>query len=100
MSKVEKEIVLMIDSTDPKATTQRVSTLDLLNGYSLRPAGNFQLHDIYFETASGSLARKRINPRLRKSEDGWVITVKRSPGLLQWSRNEGDGLELGCSHEC
>src|SRR3989440_13085194 len=99
MSKVEKEIVLMIDSTDPKATTQRVSTLDLLNGYSLRPAGNFQLHDIYFETASGSLARKRINLRLRKREDGWLITMKRSPGLLQWKRNERAELELAWSHE-
>ena len=99
MSKVEKEIVLMIDSTDPKATTQRVSTLDLLNGYSLRPAGNFQLHDVYFETASGSLARKRINLRLRKREDGWLITMKRSPGLLQWKRNERAELELAWSHE-
>src|SRR5207245_11364041 len=83
----------------PQATRQRVTPLELLNGYSLRPPGKFQRHDIYFETASGSLARKRINLRLRKREDGWLITMKRSPGLLQWKRNERAELELAWSHE-
>jgi hypothetical protein len=99
MSKVEKEIILMVDSTAPKATIERVSTLDSLNGYSLRPAKSLQLHDIYFETASGSLGRKRINLRVRRSEDVWLITTKRSPGLLQWKRNERAELELPWSHE-
>src|SRR5438552_258013 len=99
MSKVEKEIVLIVKSTDPKATIQRVSTLHSLNGYSLRPAGSFRFHDIYFETASGSLGRKRINLRIRKGEVAWLITMKRSPGLLQWKRNERAELELAWSHE-
>jgi len=99
MSKVEKEIVLMVDSVDPKATIQRVSKLNSLKGYSLRAAASFQFHDIYFETASGSLRRKRLNLRIRKGKDGWLITMKRSPGLLQWRRNERAELELVWSHE-
>jgi hypothetical protein len=99
VSKVEKEIVLMVDSIDPKATIQRVSKLDSLRGYSLRPAASFQFHDIYFETASGSLRRKKINLRIRKGKDGWLIAMKRSPGLLQWKRNERAELELVWSYE-
>ena len=99
MSKVEKETVLMVSSTDPKATFQRVSTFDSLQGYSLRPGDSFRLHDVYFETPVSSLGRKRINLRIRRSEDGWFITMKRSPGLLQWNRNERAELELPWSQE-
>ncbi len=99
MSKVEKEFALMVDSTDPTAILERVSRLDSLKGYSLRPAGSFRLHDVYFETSTGSLGRKRMNLRLRKREDSWLITTKRSPGLLQWKRNERAELELPWSHE-
>ncbi len=99
MSKVEKEFVLMVDSTDPRATIERVSKLDSLKGYSLRPAESFRFHDIYFETTTSSLGRKRINLRLRKREDAWLITTKRSPGLLQWRRNERAELELAWSRE-
>ena len=99
MSKVEKETVLMVVSTDPKATFQRVSTFDSLHGYSLRPGDSFRLHDVYFETPVSSLGRKRINLRIRRREGAWFITMKRNPGLLQWKRNERAELELPWSHE-
>jgi CYTH domain-containing protein len=99
MPKVEKEFALMVDSADPTATIERVSRLDSLKGYSLRLAESFRLHDIYFETPTSSLGRKRINLRLRKREDSWLITTKHSPGLLQWKRNERAELELPWSRE-
>jgi CYTH domain len=98
-SNVEKEFVLMVDSTEPTATIERVSRLESLKDYSLRPSESLRLHDIYFETATRSLGRKRINLRLRKREDAWLITTKRSPGLLRWKRNERKELELPWSHE-
>jgi CYTH domain len=99
VSKVEKEIVLMVSSNDPNSTFQKISRLNSIRGYSLRPGESLRLHDVYFETPSSSLGRKRMNLRMRKREDAWLVTMKRSPGLLQRKRNERAELELPWSRE-
>src|SRR5439155_9418749 len=90
---------LMVTSAEPKATNQPASKLHSLMVYNLRASASFQFHEMNLENASGSLRRKRINLRIRKGKDGWLITMKRSPGLLQWRRNERAELELVWSHE-
>ncbi len=99
MSKLEKEIALVIDSPDPESTIRRVSNLESLGTYTLRPGGTLRLHDTYFETASGSLGRKRINLRVRQTNKASLITVKWNPRLLQWNRSARRELELPWSNE-
>ena len=98
-SQIEKEIVLMVNSGDPEATVQKVLELQSLKRYFLGVQESFRLRDIYFETSTGSLGRKRINLRIRRKNEAWLITMKRSPGILQWKRNERAELELPWSGE-
>src|SRR5437667_10546008 len=98
MSKLEKEIALVIDSPDPESTIRRVSNLESMGTYTLRPGGTLRLHDTYVETASGSLGRKRINLRVRQTNTASLITVKWNPRLLQWTRSATRELELQWSH--
>src|SRR5438034_9885554 len=99
MSKLEKEIALVIDSPDPESTIRRVSNLESLGTYTLRPGGTLRLHDTYFETASGSLGRKTINRRVRQTRNASLITVKWNPRFPQWNRSARREPELPWSNE-
>lgn len=97
--KAELELVLMVKSQDPEAVVDRLRGLTRLDKYQLRSKPPTTIHDVYFDTEDGSLRRNRLNLRIRQAAGEYYITLKRSPGLLSWRRNERQETELPWSQE-
>lgn len=90
----EIELVLMIVSSDPQGMARKVVLLDSIAGYRLTRQPPLAIHDVYFDTADGQLKGRRVNLRVRHQDDGYWLTMKKSPGALAWRRIERQELEI------
>ncbi len=93
-SKSELELILLIVSADPEATVSKLTKLESIGPYRLLAEPSRLLHDIYLDTTSRALGKKRINLRIRGVGDSYWITMKTSPGLFSSRRHERQEVEI------
>src|SRR5215471_2252235 len=93
-SKSELELILLIVSADPDATISRLTRIESIGPYKITTKPTLSLHDIYLDTESHSLDRKRINLRIRGIGDTYWITMKVRPRLISMKRHERQELEI------
>ncbi len=93
-SKSELELILLIVSAEPEATVAKLTRLESIGSYKLLAERSLSLHDIYLDTTSHALGKKRINLRIRGIGDSYWITMKTSPGLFSRRRHERQEVEI------
>ncbi len=93
-SKSELELILLIVSTEPEATVAKLTRLESIGPYKLLAERSLSLHDMYLDTTSHALGKKRINLRIRGVGDSYWITMKTSPGLFSRRRHERREVEI------
>ncbi len=93
-SKSELELILLIVSADPEVTVSKLTRLETIGPYKLLAERSLSLHDIYLDTTSHALGKKRINLRIRGIGDSYWITMKTSPGLFSRRRHERQEVEI------
>jgi len=93
-SKSELELILLIVSADPELTVSKLTMLESIGPYKLLAEPSRSLHDIYLDTTSHALGKKRINLRIRGVGDSHWITMKTSPGLFSRRRHERQEVEI------
>ena len=93
-SQSELELILLIISADPEVTVSKLTRLETIGPYKLLAERSLSLHDIYLDTTSHALGKKRINLRIRGIGDSYWITMKTSPGLFSRRRHERQEVEI------
>lgn len=114
-AKPEVEATLAVTSETPAEVAERLAELDGVGPYRFEWHGADELRDLYLDTPSGELRALGLALRLRRTDDGWRITlkgparpasggaVKRSELELEWSpagfrrvleELRGSGVEL------
>ena len=81
----EVELRLAAHPRDLKRLSRRAH----LNGFSLAPARTHKLHSVYYDTRGLDLAKAGLALRVRRTQDGFVQTVKNAGnGALANARTE------------
>ncbi len=93
-SKAELELILLIVSSDPRTVVSKLTKLEAIGPYKLLAKASQSLHDIYLDTETHALGKKRINLRIRGVGNNYWITMKTSPGLLSMKRHERQEIEI------
>lgn len=75
-AKPEVEATLAVSSERPAEVAERLAELDGVGPYRLEWHGVDELRDVYLDTPPGELRALGLALRLRRTDDGWRITLK------------------------
>jgi len=82
-SNQEIELRLVIVGDDQRGVAKEISQLERWENYSFADAGTRRIHDVYFDTADGALAKQNFGIRIRALDSSVFITIKGEPELLK-----------------
>ncbi len=72
----ELEFKLAVVGPDPAGTLDRIAGLDRIGRWALSRPSSHLIHDVYWDSPDGALARKRITLRLRRIDGELRFTTK------------------------
>lgn len=90
----EVEATLAVSAETPAEVAERLAELDGIGPYRFEWHGTDELRDVYLDTPSGELRALGLALRLRRTEDGWRITVKGAARPASGGAVERSELEL------
>ncbi len=69
----------MVVGRDQSETIEKISAIERAENYLFIEAGIKKIHDVYFDTEDGQLAKENFGLRIRRLDDDFLITLKGKP---------------------